>query len=74
MKDEHIKRTWLVTVSLPCEVCAELKPAKELEPKSSYVYGEGWLKRSQCCQACFDKERAEMAARVKSNEWTGEGY
>jgi hypothetical protein len=61
------KQPWdfVVTVQIPCSSCNVLKPQLELANRSSYVYGEGWLKVNQCCQPCFEKARLELNARVK---------
>lgn len=55
---------FVVTHQIPCEECRELKSEKEVRVRSSYVSGEGWIKRDQCCQPCFDSLVKEVKANV----------
>ena len=67
MKDHLIKRTFVVTHYVPCTECKELLSENEVTQRSSYIYGEGWLKRSQCCNPCFEKLKADAKANVKTS-------
>lgn len=70
MKDHQIRRTWVVTVQIPCTICKVLMPESEVTKRSTYILGEGRLHLDACCIPCFNE--AKRVANAQRDE-TPEG-
>ena len=78
MKDSQIRHSYefVVTKTVACSHCNELKPEKDVGDKSRYIYGSGWIKRFAICDECFNKLADIERARVKGSDesFYGEGF